>query len=93
MLPVQVRSANHQCMTQDVLQKKSNRTVRGRAPGWGKGHMNRKLMTRGQHCKDLRTEQSKESYLEMSMVRSWERDKSGETGAGEPWEARQMKGE
>ena len=54
--------------------------------------MNRKLMTRGQHCKDLRTEQSKESYLEMSVVRSGERDKS-ETGAGEPWEARQMKGE
>lgn len=93
MLPVQVRSANHQCMMQDVAQKKPNRTVRGRAPGQSKGHMNRKLITRGQHCKDLRTAQSKESYLEMSMVRSWEREKSGEAGAGESWEARQMKGE
>ena len=56
---MQVRSANHQCMTQDVAQKKSNRTVRGRAPGQGKGHMNRKLITRGQHYKDLRTAQSR----------------------------------
>lgn len=65
----------------------------GGAPGWGKGHMSRKLMTTGQHSKDLRTEQSKESYLEMSMVQSWEREKSGEAGAGESWEAMQMKGE
>lgn len=55
--------------------------------------MNRKLMTTGQHSKDLRTEQSTESYLEMSMVRSWEREKSGEAGAEESWEAMQMKGE
>ena len=89
---VQVRSANQQCMMQDVLQKKSHRMARGRAPGWSRGHLNKKLMTRGQPCKDLRTEQSKESYLEMSMVRSWEREKSGVAGAGESWEARQMKG-
>lgn len=65
MLTVQVGSANQQCMMQDVLQKKSHRMARGRAPGWNRGHLNRKLVTRGQPCKDLRTEQAK------SLIWKW----------------------